>query len=1035
MSDQRTQGDERPPLSPPRGAAPQAQGLSDALRAQLKASLNEAIAQALKHLPIQRPMDFFVLQNTLHSFEHLPFTEGVEAAAELFKAEPWLPEEAYRRSFKEARILERDLRAVIAEQVPDAPSGVPGIDLREATLRLCRSLPPPDAGATLQWRIEEGEALKEWLSPLPRSAREALRDEGLAHEALPRLWSLAQAAARRRVSASPSELNGPVGRWRDMVLDRSQRDTDDLVVPLMIRWCIAYIDPAYSQWPMPHREEGLLKAALRLWTAPLPDPRSWLAPLRARVPALLSQSAEDVAAEALARMGVAPDEVERLIQALALSLPGWAGMIALLAERPDLAPGPLAPMSLVDFFALRLLIEEAATRSVLGLEPEAPLPPLRRSLSEAEAGREAGRREEERAWSLFNMAQIMGVGPSKFADLCRPLHELIERDNEVFRRRLWHLAFERRYRVEALDAFLARQRSPLPPQRAPWLQVIACIDDREESIRRHLEEQDPGVETFGFAGFFGVAMFYQPLGSPRARPLCPAPMTPQHWVREVPLEESEAQWSKDQSRRKVIGATLIQYAHHSQGLIGGAASALLGVAALGPMMYRLMNPRRSGQQLRLKTPKVRTRLALERPADEGPLPQAQWPSGTLAATQLFKGYTVEEMVRVVAGSLNDMGLRGPFSPLVFVMGHSASSANNPYDSDYQCGACGGGQGGPNARAFAQMANDPRVRLGLRELGVVIPDETTFIGGMQDTSDDNILFYDHELIAAQVEERLGAEGRARFMQRLDKMVGVVERARLQNAYERARRFALAPSDLTPEKALRHVEGRARDLAEPRPEYKHATNALHVICPRRRSRGLFLDRRSFLTSYHHDLDPSGDALERHCRAGVMVAAGINLQYLFSYIDNHRYGAGSKLPQNIAALVGVMDGHQSDLRTGLVWQMVEIHEPMRMLNIIEARRGVVLDALKRVPAAWQLAKNGWMQVAVYEPSADPNAGGAGAMFILSGEEFIPHTPEREEVPRRPSSRACFEGREDNVPFALIELGAPLEEPQEDHPREAHA
>jgi uncharacterized protein YbcC (UPF0753/DUF2309 family) len=1001
--------------------------LDEGLKERLRASFQAAIAQALKHLPTQRPMDFFVLQNTLYSFEHLPFTEGVEAAAALFKAEPWLSEEAYRRSFKEARILERDLKAVIAEQVPDAPSGVPGVDLREATLRLCRSLPAPDAGPTLRWRIEEGEALKEWLSPLPRSAREALRDEGLAHEALPRLWSYAQEAARRRVSASPSSLSAPLGRWRDLTLDVHQRDTDDLVVPLMIRWCIAYIDPAYAQWPMPHREEGLLKAALRLWNAPLPDPRGWLAPLRARVPVVLSQSAEETAVEALARMGVKPDEVERLIQALALSLPGWAGMIALLAERPDLAPGPLAPMSLVDFFALRLLLEELATRAVWGLEPSAPLPPLRRALTEAEALLEASRREEERAWSLFNMAQIMGVGPSRFPELCGSLHDLIERDNEVFRRRLWHLAFERRYRVEALDAFLARQRAPLPPPQAPWLQVITCIDDREESIRRHLEEQDLGVQTFGFAGFFGVAMFYQPLGAPRARPLCPAPVTPQHWVREVPLDESEAQWRKDQSRRARVGAALIQYAHHSQGLIGGAASALLGVAALGPMVYRLINPRRSGQQLRLSTPKVQTRLALERPEGEGELPRERWPNGTLAAARLYQGYTVEEMTRVVAGSLNDMGLRGPFAPLVFVMGHSASSANNPYDSDYQCGACGGGQGGPNARAFAQMANDPRVRAGLLAFGIEIPAETTFIGGMQDTSDDHIDFYDHERIAAQVEERLGAAGRGRFMERLHQMVGVIERARLENAYERARRFALAPRDLTPEKALRHVEGRARDLAEPRPEYKHATNALHVICPRHRSRGLFLDRRSFLTSYHSDLDPGGDALERHFRAGVMVAAGINLQYLFSYIDNHRYGAGSKLPQNIAALVGVMDGHQSDLRTGLVWQMVEIHEPMRMLNIIEGRRAVVLDALRRVPAAWQLAKNGWMQLAVYDPDT-------ASIFTLSGEEFIPHLPEREALPRHLSSRACFEGREDNVPFALIELGA---RPQEAHAdtQEAHA
>ena len=30
--------------------------------------------------------------------------------------------------------------------------------------------------------------------------------------------------------------------------------------------------------------------------------------------------------------------------------------------------------------------------------------------------------------------------------------------------------------------------------------------------------------------------------------------------------------------------------------------------------------------------------------------------------------------------------------------------------------------------------------------------------------------------------------------------------------------------------------------------------------------------------------------------------------------------------------MNGHASDLRTGLPWQMVEIHEPVRILFVVE-------------------------------------------------------------------------------------------------------
>ena len=69
-----------------------------------------------------------------------------------------------------------------------------------------------------------------------------------------------------------------------------------------------------------------------------------------------------------------------------------------------------------------------------------------------------------------------------------------------------------------------------------------------------------------------------------------------------------------------------------------------------------------------------------------------------------------------------------------------------------------------------------------------------------------------------------------------------------------------------------------------------------------------------------------------AVVPVCAGISLEYYFSFVDNDRYGCGTKLPHNVTGLVGVMDGHASDLRTGLPWQMVEIHEPVRMLFVIE-------------------------------------------------------------------------------------------------------
>src|SRR5205823_12201589 len=156
---------------------------------------------------------------------------------------------------------------------------------------------------------------------------------------------------------------------------------------------------------------------------------------------------------------------------------------------------------------------------------------------------------------------------------------------------------------------------------------------------------------------------------------------------------------------------------------------------------------------------------------------------------------------------------------------------------------------------------------------------------------------------------------------------------RNAHERCRRFQSAPLTISFEEARKHVEERAEDLAQVRPEWGHATNALCVVGRRSRTRGLFLDRRAFLTSY----DPTQDdedctVLTRLLQAAVPVCAGISLEYYFSYTDNPGYGSGSKLPHNITALLGVMDGAASDLRTGLPWQMVEIHEPVRLLFVVE-------------------------------------------------------------------------------------------------------
>ena len=76
--------------------------------------------------------------------------------------------------------------------------------------------------------------------------------------------------------------------------------------------------------------------------------------------------------------------------------------------------------------------------------------------------------------------------------------------------------------------------------------------------------------------------------------------------------------------------------------------------------------------------------------------------------------------------LRMIGLAGDFAPLVLVLGHGSGSRNNPHLSAYDCGACSGRHGGPNARALVAMANRPEVRARLAGRGLHMCGQSTHL---------------------------------------------------------------------------------------------------------------------------------------------------------------------------------------------------------------------------------------------------------------------------------------------------------------------
>jgi len=456
-----------------------------------------------------------------------------------------------------------------------------------------------------------------------------------------------------------------------------------------------------------------------------------------------------------------------------------------------------------------------------------------------------------------------------------------------------------------------RLSGPAPREGRASLQAAFCIDVRSEVFRRALEGLDGSVETIGFAGFFGLPLAHRDHGTNEVDNHLPVLLNPAVTA------------TSHRAEREEVAARIRARTERAWGRFRQAAvSSFAFVEAAGPAYaWKLM----------------RDALGLggRRPSSPGRTPE------------IDMAMTAARKAELCAGVLRAMSLTHGHARLVLLIGHGANVCNNPHESAYHCGACGGLTGEVSARVLARLLNEPETRAALAELGVVLPEDTLFLAGLHDTTTDAVTLYEDALAPAHAADII----RART---LLSEAGALARA------ERAPRLpGASPST---------IAGRARNWAEVRPEWGLAGCAAFIAAPRAATCGADLGGRAFLHSYDWRQDTDFSVLELIITAPVVVASWISLQYYGSALAPEVFGGGDKLIHNVVGGIGVLQGNGGRLRPGLPWQAVHdgralVHEPLRLSVLIEAPSEAIAGVLARNPAVRDLFDHGWLHLLVLE------------------------------------------------------------------------
>lgn len=701
-------------------------------------------------------------------------------------------------------------------------------------------------------------------------------------------------------------------------------------------------------------------------------------------------NAESFVEEAMVKLGI--EDIEAYLLTHLLKLHGWAGFIKYRSEDENYASQQQYPSSLIDYLAIRLYHEIQALKDskinnfkvfntyAQDHSSDVVLQLLKHknmlfgpALDAMEANECTDKVLSSYITNELNLdaLQIQHSAELLQCDLSLtelvPVIEKLKKDEGY----IWLKSLEDTYIQDYVNKF-----THVVPNKEvkPIATATFCLDVRSEVIRRSIEHIG-SYKTYGAGGFLGIPIAFVEFDQAHELFLAPAIVKPVNVLFEIPKECSEDYHSKKgitKTTKKVLND--LKNNPYTPFITVEAIGWIFGINLFGKTFW----PQKTNKLFsKFKAEKPKTTYTMNKlSADEiefyihklhtqiitkffdssliqgfteeqitqiwrhlifdDPLTFDISNDRLVQLRQEYKitredynyqkdklamvGFTLEEQTTYLYNYLTMIGQINEFPEFITIIGHGSISDNNPFESALDCGACGGNISLPNTRALCMIANSDAVREKIKEKGIEIPNTTKFIPGLHITTTDEIKFYDLDILNDNE------------MTRFEMIKHDFNEAAKRSREERMKTLPTAHNETD-------MMIKSMDWSEPRPEWGLARNLGVFTGPRNSTKHLALDNRFFMHSYDWNIDnENADILTRIFNGPLVVGEWINLEHYFSTVDNHVYGAGSKVYHNIVSKVGVFNGNYSDLKIGLPSQSVYLegeayHEPIRLLSFIEA------------------------------------------------------------------------------------------------------